>query len=434
MTILILTLGSRGDVQPYLALGRGLEDAGHDVTVSTSASFASFVRNHGLSFHGLTDGFIDLMQATATGEAMEELATFRGFVRHAPRLWRASINVQRELNDDAWDAARAVDPDLILYHPKMYIAPHVAERLRVPCAIPFVIPMCAPTSRFPSPGFPTIDVLPDRLARVYNRLTYLFARGLTQLATRGFVRRWRRSVGLDASPERTSLYRQHTGAPAPIVYGFSRHLVPRPPDWPAHVRIAGPWPLEKTSNWSPPVDLERFLADGPAPVYVGFGSMRGRDPRGLANVVIRALQAAGVRGVLSSGWGGLEAEDLPADMIRVDDVPHDWLFPRMRAVVHHGGAGTTHTGLRAGRPTVICPFMADQPFWGRVVRDRGLGPAPIRQVDLTVTSLARAIRLAINDRAMQRDAARIGARMQQEKGIRRAVELMEAVAEDARTG
>jgi sterol 3beta-glucosyltransferase len=294
--------------------------------------------------------------------------------------------------------------------------------------------MCAPTSRFPSPGFPTIDVLPDRLARVYNRLTYLFARGLTQFATRHFVRRWRRSVGLDASPERTSLYRQHTGAPVPVVYGFSRHLVPRPPDWPSHVQIAGPWPLERTAELSPPADLDRFLAEGPAPVYVGFGSMRGRDPRGLADVVVRALQTAGVRGVLSSGWGGLEAEDLPADMIRVDDVPHDWLFPRMRAVVHHGGAGTTHTGLRASRPTVICPFMADQPFWGRVVRDRGLGPAPIRQVDLDVTSLARAVRRATDDRAMQRNAARIGARMQQEKGVLRAVELIETLAEHARTG
>lgn len=437
MRILILTVGSRGDVQPYVALGKGLLAAGHDVTLCTSESFQPFVEEHGLAYAYMNDGFVQFMSTDLSREAMEQMSSVRGLIRYAPKLWQQSQTLQHDLIRDAWSAAQSVRPDLILYHSKMYIAPHIAERLQVPVALPFVIPMSAPTAAFPSPGLPAVTGLPDPIEAVYNRLTYHLVGGLTHLGTRRFVRSWRESVGLSPSPTHTSLYRQFDGQPVPVLYGLSRHLVPRPPDWPEHVQITGTWKLNRETSaeetWASP-DLARFLDAGPAPVYVGFGSMSGRAPDELAETVIQALRMANVRGVLSSGWGGLEASDVPDFVTVVGNVPHDKLFPRMAAVVHHGGAGTTAAGLRAGCPTVICPFIADQPFWGRRVHEQGAGPKPIRQPELTVSNLARAIRQAAQDRGMQRAAKRIGRGMQEEDGVARAVHLIERRYQSASTG
>jgi sterol 3beta-glucosyltransferase len=437
MRILILTVGSRGDVQPYVALGKGLVAAGHDVTLCTSESFQPFVEEHGLTYEYMNDGFVQFMGTDLSREAMEQMSSLRGLIRYAPSLWQQSQALQRDLNRDAWNAAQSVQPDLILYHPKMYIAPHIAERLRVPAMLPFVIPMSAPTAAFPSPGLPAVTGLPDSVEAVYNRLTYHLVRRLTHFGTRRFVQDWRMSVGLPRSPKHTGLYQQFDGRPVPILYGFSRHLVPRAPDWPEHVEITGTWELGSETSavdaWASP-ELMEFLEAGPAPVYVGFGSMSGRAPDELAETVIQALRVANVRGVLSSGWGGLQAGEVPDFATVVGSIPHDNLFPRMSAVVHHGGAGTTAAGLRAGRPTVICPFIADQPFWGRQVHERGAGPAPIRQPELTVSSLARAIRQATEDRGMQRAAKRIGRGMRAENGVERAVEIIERRYHSESTG
>jgi len=142
--------------------------------------------------------------------------------------------------------------------------------------------------------------------------------------------------------------------------------------------------------------------------------------------VIEALQQTGQRGLLASGWGGLQATELPDTIYQIDAAPHDWLFPQVAAVVHHGGAGTTAAGLRAGKPTVICPFIADQPFWGKVVYARGVGPQPIPQKKLTVEGLAVAIATAVNDVPMQQCAAKLGAQIRAEDGIACAVNLIGA--------
>ncbi len=171
--------------------------------------------------------------------------------------------------------------------------------------------------------------------------------------------------------------------------------------------------------------MQRFLDAGDPPVYVGFGSMSGRDPQHLTKLVIDALQQAGVRGLIATGWGGLTAADLPETIFKIDSVPHDWLFPRVAAVVHHGGAGTTAAGLRAGRPTVICPFIVDQPFWGRRVHELGAGAAPIPQKQLTAENLAAAIREVTSDPTIHRKAEVLGEQIRQEDGIGIAVNLIE---------
>ena len=190
MTILILTLGSRGDVQPYVALGQGLQAAGHDVTLCTSVRFEPFIRKHGLDYAYMNDGFMELMDTDLSREAMEQMTGILDFLRYGVRLWSKTTGLQREVVRDGWNAVQSVEPDLILYHPKVYAGPHYAERVGVPVVMLFLIPANVPTGDFPSVGFPVLSGVPEPVERTYNRLTFRLTRWLAETATRGFVRDW----------------------------------------------------------------------------------------------------------------------------------------------------------------------------------------------------------------------------------------------------
>ncbi len=211
----------------------------------------------------------------------------------------------------------------------------------------------------------------------------------------------------------------------PVLYSFSEHVVPRPDDWPETTVATGYWFLEQDETWQPPAALVQFLAAGPPPVYVGFGSMAGKDPARLTRIVLDALEQSGQRGLLATGWGGLAVEDLPENLFAIDSAPHDWLFPRVSAVVHHGGAGTTAAGLRAGKPTLISPFMGDQPFWGQRVCEQGVGPKPIPQKQLSADALATAIHQLTHDQDMRQRATALGQKLRAENGVARAVAWIE---------
>ncbi|MBZ0254489.1 glycosyltransferase, partial [bacterium] len=217
----------------------------------------------------------------------------------------------------------------------------------------------------------------------------------------------------------------NAGERIPVVYGYSEHVTPRPAEWPDDVKVTGFWFLDRLDDWRPPDDLQAFLDAGEPPVYVGFGSIAGRKPKRTAQVVVEALQRANVRGIIASGWGGLDASQLPDTIFKIEQAPHDWLFPRMAAVVHHGGVGTTSAGLRAGRPTVVCPFFGDQPYWGSRVHALGVGPKPIPQKKLTPDNLAAAIREAATNPDMRRNAEALGEKIRAEDGVKTAVEFIE---------
>jgi sterol 3beta-glucosyltransferase len=203
----------------------------------------------------------------------------------------------------------------------------------------------------------------------------------------------------------------------PVLFSFSRHVVPPPPDWPESVRVTGYWFLDEGQTWQPPSRLVEFLDAGPPPVFISFGSMVGPYPADTARVVLEALARTGQRGLIVTGWGGLTVPDPPPEVHVAEFVPYDWLLPQVAAVVHHGGAGTTAAGLRAGKPTVICPFVADQPFWGRRVNALGVGPPSIPQRKLTAARLAKAIHQAVTDAPMQQRATELGAKIRAEDGI-----------------
>jgi sterol 3beta-glucosyltransferase len=264
-----------------------------------------------------------------------------------------------------------------------------------------------------------------RLPGALNRATYL-AVSATLRAYSGLATTWRTTeLGLPRRPRSHDVLHDAAGRDRLVLQAFSRHVTPVDPAWPESVRTNGFWYLPGAPGWSPPDRLARFLADGPTPVYIGFGSMAGRDPRRTTTIVTDAVRQAGVRAVPATGWGGIVTDIATDDVLVIDQVPHDWLFPRVSAVVHHGGGGTTGAALAAGRPQVVCPLVADQPHWADRVHATGVAPLPVRQQHLTAERLAAALAAVTGDVGMHDRAASLGQVIRAENGVATAVDALE---------
>jgi sterol 3beta-glucosyltransferase len=236
-----------------------------------------------------------------------------------------------------------------------------------------------------------------------------------------FVNSFRRSYQL--SPFTSGSFYQILRS-TPLLGAYSSRVIPHPPDWPDSMQITGYWFQDLLTKWQPPAQLEAFLEAGDPPVYIGFGSMAGSQPDRLAKLVLEALAMSGQRGLLLTGWGGIHALSVPESVLVIEAAPHTWLFPRMAAVVHHGGAGTTAEGLRAGVPSVILPYMMDQPFWGQRVKALGVGPEPVLQKKLTSDSLAGAICAAVMQPEIKRRAVQLSEAICTEDGVANAVKIV----------
>ncbi|MEO0559983.1 MAG: glycosyltransferase, partial [Bacteroidota bacterium] len=318
MHVLIQTMGSRGDVQPYIALGLGLVEAGHRVTINTSTRFEAWVRGYGFEFLPLKDDLLKLLDSN-TG-LIEDMGSPMSAIRTARRMLRETKPIQRALFWDGWAAAETVQPDLIVYHPKMSGAIHYAEKLEIPVVLGTPIAQFVPTSVFPSIGMPAGPA-------AFNRATYHLVLMISKRVLAPYAKEWRAAHGLAPQPRGIDPLHTASGDPVPVLHAISPQVVPEPPDWPDSASMTGYWFLD-VPDWSPPDELAAFLDAGEPPVYVGFGSMSGRQPERLATLVVEALQRAGVRGLLAKGWGGLDPQGLPASIHVIDRAPHDALFPR----------------------------------------------------------------------------------------------------------
>lgn len=415
MRITIVTVGSRGDVQPYVALGLGLKGAGHEVTLTTHAPFETFVRSRGLIFSPIPGDPEGIWQ-TEHG-----LRVLRGGQNPVVFL-RALRDAMLEEADAGFDACvRACQgADLVVRSP-LAIAPlHIAEAMGVPQVGAYLQPLTR-TRAFAPPYLPRWL---DRLGWLSWLVSSVGERVMWQMF-HPVANRFRRER-LSLPPLSVgALIRRFYRDGYPLVYGFSPHVIPQPADWPVSARVTGYWFLPAEDGWRPDPELEAFVGAGPAPVCVGFGSMGSTDVEALTRLVVGALRQAKQRGIILSGWAKL-GDGLSADDVIVRSaVPHDWLFPRCRALVHHGGAGTTAAGLRAGRPTVVVPWFADQPLWGERVRHMGVGPRPIPHKRLSEARLAAALVQVVSDPEMLARAEVLGASIQAEDGVARAVALIE---------
>ncbi|MBP7691210.1 MAG: glycosyltransferase family 1 protein [Anaerolineales bacterium] len=415
--VVLLTTGTRGDIWPYLALGQGLQAAGQPVRVATHAEFQPWVAAAGLPFARL-DGNLSEWMTRAGGQSA---LTYDGSVwRNAQatgRYWRAARPVLTRLLASAREAARGAA--LVIAGLASTWGPHIAEAEGVRCAWALLQPVTA-TRAFPSALLPFRFSLGGR----YAWLTHQAVALATWLPWRGVINAWRRSVGLrpaGLTSPLAVLQRAQTG----VVVGVSPHLLPPPADWPAGHTVTGYWFYDAPAAGRPPPALERFLESGPA-VSLSFGSPGVRAARPMLAKVLDALKLAGLRAVVAVPPELADEAGPEHHVFPVADVPHTWLFPRVAAAAHHGGAGTTAASLRAGTPTVIMPLAIDQFFWGERVAALGVGPPPVPQRALTAPALARALRQAVDDPAGRARAQRLGAAIRAEAGVARAVAAIRA--------
>jgi sterol 3beta-glucosyltransferase len=415
MKIILMAFGSRGDIQPFLALAIALRERGHTVTLAAPSDFEAQINTYHIPYIRIPISNMDVIQRDASKQVANRLtpATLLAFWREViPEFKRALHTTTQAVAEAARDA------DLLFAHgfliPSAY---SIHQHLQIPLMLGIAAPIVS-TRMFPSPAFP-----PIRFGqRFYNPLTYqLLVRGVLSFMI-GPMNTYRREVGLPTLSAGKVLQILFSGQ-IPVIMHYSKHLVPVPPDWPANVQVVGAWTLPAQADWTPPEALTTFLAQGEPPVFFGFGSMVVPNPAQTAQTISEALRMANRRGVLQAGWAGLAHED--EHLITIGDTPHDWLFPRMAAIVHHGGSGTTHSALRAGKPALIVPFSADQPMWGRRLAELGVGVPPIKPKLLTTERLAAALRTLTQDSTMQQRAAELGALLRAEDGLAATCELVE---------
>lgn len=423
MRVTIITVGSRGDAQPYVALAAGFAQRGHEVRVATHETFRPLVESHGIDFAPIAGDPTAVLAAAdrwvASGRARDLWPGIRYFMRiHGPLLQGMLADYGR--------VARG--SDVLVYSTVAFPAWSVAEHLGIPGIAAGLQPLHR-TREFPFVGLGG----GLRLGGAFNEATYAVAGRLMWAPQRRRITAWRREA-LQLPPggwPGPFAPIGHPRAALPTIYGYSPLVVPRPADWGPLVDVTGYWTLAPGPQWRSPAGLEAFLASGPPPISIGFGSMTPQHAERLTAIAVAALARTGQRGVLLSGWGELGGGAVPSTVFVARDIPHEWLFARVAAVVHHGGAGTTGAALRAGVPAVVIPLGFDQPFWGRRVAALGVGPEPIPRRRLTVARLADAIDRTLHDDLMRTRAAQLGARLRAERGVEAAVEIVERYARNA---
>ncbi|CAM1502937.1 Fc.00g077130.m01.CDS01 [Cosmosporella sp. VM-42] len=416
LNIVIMVIGSRGDAQPFLKIGKVLkEDYGHRVRIATHPAFRDFVeKDSGLEFFSVggdpselmafmvkNPGLIPTLETVKAGDigkrraAMAEM--FDGF-------WRACINATDDENDKQnLKMMGAKDPfvaDVIIANPPSFAHIHCAEALGIPVHLMFTFPY-TPTQAFPHPlaSIKKSNVDPGYTNFIsYPLVEMMVWQGLGDLVNNFRVK----TLGLDPvstlwAPGAT--YRMHV----PFTYLWSPGLVPKPADWGSEIDIAGFVFLDLASAFKPPKELEDFLAAGEKPIYIGFGSIVVDDADRFTQMIFEAVEMAGVRALVSKGWGGLGGNDIevPENIFLLDNTPHDWLFPKVKACVIHGGAGTTAIALKCGLPTMVVPFFGDQHFWGKMLGTAGVGPMPVPYKSLSAEKLADGIEYLVTDEAAE---------------------------------
>ncbi|MGW7336225.1 glycosyltransferase [Streptomyces sp. NPDC054808] len=398
MRILIAAAGSRGDVAPYTGLGAELRRAGYDVALATTDTFAPLARDAGLEFRSLPAD-----------------TRVHGGVTGRRDLMRAAAAFITDLGQGFADAVDKGTDLLLLSTTTAPLGWHITEATNTPSLGVYLQPT-APTG-----DFPPVVTGPRSLGRLANRATGRFALRMTDRIYDQAVAQLRNRLQLPpASP--SEMRRRQEQANWPVLHGFSTALVPRPSDWRPGLDVVGNWWPHHNPAERLPSELEDFLSAGPRPVLIGFGSMASGDGQRLSEIAVQALHRAGLRGILQTGSAHLAADG--DDVLTIGDTPHALLFPRLAAVVHHAGAGTSAAALRAGIPAVTVPVTADQPFWAGRLAALGAATDPIPFRSLTAERLADSLHQVVKQQTHSRAAAQAAQHMATENGARKTLKAI----------
>ncbi|CAG8237173.1 unnamed protein product [Penicillium salamii] len=418
LNIVIQVVGSRGDVQPFIALGNELQLHGHRVRLATHNTFESFVLKSGLEFFPIGGD---------PSELMAYMVKNPGLIPQMKSLRDGEIQKKRamvaEMLTGCWESCIGDDPksgapfvaDAIIANPPSFAHVHCAQALSIPVHMMFTMPWSS-TRAFPHPlaNLKYSNTEP----KIANFVSYGIVEWMTWQGLGDVINDWRATLDLEPVPATEGPSLCDT-LKVPFTYCWSPSLMPKPIEWPAHIDVCGFF-FRSLPDYTPPRDLDAFLRNGSPPVYIGFGSIVIEDAANMTKLILQAVRTLGIRAIISRGWSKLGEESSDDQVFYLDDCPHEWLFQHVSAVVHHGGAGTTACGLRFGKATTIVPFFGDQLFWGNLIASRGLGPKPIPYKSLNPQNLADAIQFCLKPsaQAAARDVAR---QMCDESGVSTAV-------------
>ena len=413
--IALVTIGTQGDVQPYLALAIALQERGYSVVLGASEEFQGLVEGYGIEFHTLGPS----IQAFLTQQRFEN-AMSQSMLINGPSLLRQGQQIVDTAARHAWRMCQGAD--MLILNMNTSFGIDIAEALHVPAIMVALQPLNS-TSEFPLCMYYGADFGP-----AFNRLSYtaMTVQQIYYNLPRNKLRR--ELMGLDAR-KKGGFFRNTDGTPLTTLYPYSSIVSPRPRDWPKSAIVTGYWQLKDRTDWQPSPEFQKFLSEGDAPAYIGFGSMPFGAERN-TKILKEAVAMWGGRAVVARGWGGINPEDLPDSIFAIEKAPHDKLFKYVSSVVHHGGAGTTSAGLHLGRPTFVVPQLVDQPYWGRRVYDLGCGPKPVRLRKLTSEILASALADLNTNADYRRNATDIAEQLRAEDGTGKAIKVIERVMEN----
>ncbi|UPX18863.1 uncharacterized protein EKO05_0009147 [Ascochyta rabiei] len=425
MNVVIQIVGSRGDVQPFVALGQELQKYGHRVRIATHNTFEDLVKKSNLEFFPIGGD---------PKELMAYMVKNPGLIPSMKSLREGDIKRKQimisEILDGCWKSCVDADldskepfvADAIIANPPSFAHVHCAQALGVPLHLMFTMPWSS-TRAFPHPlaNFKIGEIDPA----LVNYASYGIVEFLTWQGLGAVINKFRATLDLEPVPT--------TVGPAlaevleiPFTYCWSPALVPKPADWPSYIDVCGFF-FRDPPPYEPPAAIFKFLQAGPPPIYIGFGSIVLEDTTKMTSLILEAVQLCGVRAVVSKGWSNL-GEGLPeetGDVLFIGDCDHEWLFQHVTAVVHHGGAGTAACGLKNACPTLVVPFFGDQPFWGNMIAEAGAGPRPISHKLLSSQNLVDAIHLCLAPE-MKSAAQNISSQMAEEQGLKAAVQSFHA--------
>lgn len=413
MRIKLLTLGTRGDIQPFIALGIGLQKRGHQVTICTSRNFEEVIHAYGLQFVSIQ---ADIMKLAQSEEGKQMLGG--NPLRMMKQMRTLVLPMMRQMLEDIWEASQ--DADAIIYHPKVFGGYDIAQKRKIPAFTAHPTPLIVPTGAFTNPILP-LTLRNRRLNQISYQLNQLMI-----LPFISMINKWRHeTLRLPArSISKNELCLD--GRDIPVLYGCSPTVVPYDPKWKDKVCMEGSWFAPEVDEWCPSQSLESFIASGLPPIAISFSSMPLKQPDQVFEMIKQALKRTRQRGVIITGWSGLKKSFEPSgEILCIDEVPHTWLFPRTAGVIHHGGAGTTAAVLHAGKPMAICPFTGDQPFWARRMYELGVSANTLREKTLSLDSLSECIESLTSDPRLEHNTMIMATAIHKEQGVERTVDFIE---------
>lgn len=409
MKITILTYGSRGDVQPFLPLSLGLMANGHSVKLAAPSRFKNLIEQYGIEFIPLAGDPEDLSRFM-NDAGYNFIKMVRLLMSHAVEI---GADILRQTEDACSDA------ELIIHTFAHAIGAHtLAREKNVPDIHIQTFPMFTPTGDYPN------IALPDLKWRALNRFTHRLSHKITWWTSRSGFEQVRRRAGFPKRKLFSPFDDDPLRPPTSILCAWSPGVLPPSSDWKSNVHVTGYYFFDLNNSYKPSAELQNFLDVGKPPICISFGSMVNREAERIDSVVNEALSRTNNRGIILSGWSEVK-QHTSDDVLYLNAVPHDWLLPRCKIIIHHGGAGTTSAGLRAGVPNIVVPFTADQPFWGKRVHGIGAGPKPILVKRLSVANLTPAI-VEAEAETIRKRAQAIGQEIRSEAGVAQAVALIES--------